>query len=64
LESNLPPFWATNVPSQTNYTVSALGTLIVTNTASDLDIPTNYADLSIVVTGPTTVTNASIDTMA
>ena len=40
-EVNLAPFWPTNVPSQTNYTVSATTTLIVTNTASDLDIPPN-----------------------
>ena len=40
-EVNLAPFWPTNVPSQTNYSVSATTTLIVTNTASDLDIPPN-----------------------
>ena len=40
-ESNMAPFWLPNVPIQTNYTILATSTLIVTNTAQDLDIPAN-----------------------
>ncbi|MEI6194932.1 MAG: LamG-like jellyroll fold domain-containing protein, partial [Verrucomicrobiota bacterium] len=59
-EVNLAPFWPTNVPSQTNYTVSATTTLIVTNTASDLDIPTNALAYALSVSPA--VTNAAIST--
>ncbi|HAO79836.1 MAG TPA: hypothetical protein DCQ92_12850, partial [Verrucomicrobia subdivision 3 bacterium] len=40
-EVNTAPFWPPNVPSQTNYTVAALSTLVVTNMALDSDIPVN-----------------------
>ncbi len=56
-ESNTPPFWPTNVPSQTNYTISALATLVVTNTALDSDLPVN--PLTYQLFGPT---NAVIST--
>lgn len=59
-EINLAPFWPTNVPSQTNYIVSALGTLTVTNNAKDLDIPIN--PLTYTLTVSPSVTGASIDT--
>ena len=38
-EVNLAPFWPTNVPSQTNYDISATTTLVVTNTAMDRIFP-------------------------
>jgi subtilisin-like proprotein convertase family protein len=56
-EVNMAPFWPTNVPSQTNYNISALATLVVTNTATDADIPTN--PLTYALSGPI---GASIDT--
>ena len=40
-EVNTAPFWPPNVPSQTNYIIAVLTTLVVTNTATDLDIPPN-----------------------
>jgi subtilisin-like proprotein convertase family protein len=40
-EVNLAPFWPANVPASTNYTIPALNPLVVTNTATDLDIPAN-----------------------
>ena len=49
---------APTLPVQTNYTIVGLGTLIVTNTASDSDIPTNALAYSLAA-GPT---NAVIDT--
>ena len=65
-EVNTAPFWATNVPSQTNYVVFEQTLLTVTNTASDADIPTNGLTyvLSVVSTnlGAPAVTNAAIDT--
>ena len=48
---------APTLPSQTNRTVQGVATLIVTNTASDADIPTNT--LNYALTGPT---NAVIST--
>ncbi|MCU0783148.1 MAG: hypothetical protein MUF81_03700, partial [Verrucomicrobia bacterium] len=48
-EVNVAPFWPTNVPGRTNYVVNALTTLIVTNTASDADIPTNTLSYTISV---------------
>ncbi len=53
-EVNVAPL----LPVQTNVTIVALTTLIVTNTASDSDIPTNILTYAL-VTGPT---NAVIDT--
>ncbi|HEU6449022.1 MAG TPA: S8 family serine peptidase [Verrucomicrobiae bacterium] len=41
LESNLPPFWTTNMPNQTNYVIHALSMLSVVDTATDTDIPAN-----------------------
>jgi subtilisin-like proprotein convertase family protein len=58
-EVNTAPFWPANVPSQTNYTVNALQTLVVPNTATDLDIPP--VPLFYQLSGPTP-TNAAIDT--
>jgi hypothetical protein len=60
VESNLPPFWPTNIPSQTNYFINAQSMLSVVDTASDLDIPTNL--LAYLLLSPTGVTNAFIDT--
>jgi subtilisin-like proprotein convertase family protein len=40
-EVNTAPFWPPGVPSQTNYNINALATLVVTNTAMDSDIPPN-----------------------
>ncbi len=40
-EVNTAPFWPPNIPSQANYTINPLSTLVVTNTASDADIPPN-----------------------
>ena len=53
-ESNLPPV----LPVQTNRTIIGLASLIVTNTATDSDIPTNTLTYSL-LTAPT---NAVIDT--
>ncbi len=53
-EINSPPV----LPSPTNYTIAGLATLIVTNTASDADLPAN--EMSYVLTGGPT--NAVIDT--
>jgi subtilisin-like proprotein convertase family protein len=58
-EVNSAPFWATNVPSQTNYFVNAQTTLTVTNTATDTDIPAN--PLTYVLVSPPTPTNVTID---
>ena len=49
-EVNTPPFWPPNVPSQTNYSIGALTTLVVTNTAMDSDIPPN--PLTYLLSGP------------
>jgi subtilisin-like proprotein convertase family protein len=57
-EINTPPYWPTNVPSQTNYTVIAGNLLTVTNTASDLDLPTNVLTYALSVSGG--ITNALI----
>lgn len=56
-ETNSAPFWATNVPSQTNYNIPALNLLVVTNTASDSDLPVNPLTYQLI--GPT---NATITT--
>jgi subtilisin-like proprotein convertase family protein len=65
-EVNTPPFWPTNVPSQTNYNVPNLITLTVTNTALDSDLPTNpltyFLTVTPVDTNAPAVTNAVIDT--
>jgi len=63
-EVNLPPFWTTNVPSQTNYIVTAYDTLIVTNTASDADIPTNLLTYRLLnpTNGVTIDTNTGVIT--
>src|SRR5262249_31445050 len=54
----LPPFnFAPILPGQTNLTIAPLANLIVTNTATDTDIPTNA--LTYTLTGPT---GANIDT--
>ncbi len=60
LESNLAPFWPTNVPAQTNYVIHAYDLLTVMNTATDTDIPVNPLFYSLTVTPA--VTNAFIDT--
>ena len=57
-EINTPPFWPTNVPGQTNYTVIAGNLLTATNTASDLDLPTNVLTYALSVSGG--ITNARI----
>ncbi|HWX19055.1 MAG TPA: Ig-like domain-containing protein, partial [Candidatus Binatia bacterium] len=54
LESNSPPV----LPAQTNRTLVGMAMLVVTNTASDSDIPTNTLTY-VLQTGPT---NAAIDT--
>ena len=59
-EVNLPPGWPPGVPDQTNYTVTALNTLTVTNTATDPDIPVNPLTYQLLVSP--LVTNAAIDT--
>jgi hypothetical protein len=59
-EVNLAPFWPTNVPSQTNYTIPATTTLVVTNTAQDSDIPVNPLTYTLSVSPA--VTNAVIST--
>jgi VCBS repeat-containing protein len=71
-DDGVPPLSATNVfavvvvlspntapvlPVQTNYTIAELSTLIVTNTATDQDIPANH--LSYALLAPT---NATIST--
>ncbi len=65
-EVNTAPYWLTNVPSQTNYITPALWTLVVTNTAVDLDIPANLLTytFSVVSTNPLDppVTNALMGT--
>ena len=53
-EVNLAPFWLTNVPSQTNYTIAATTALIVTNTATDVDLPPNPLTYQLI--GPTGAT--------
>jgi hypothetical protein len=58
-EINTPPFWPTNVPSQSNYVINAANTLIVTDTASDSDLPANALNYALSVSG---VTNAFIST--
>jgi subtilisin-like proprotein convertase family protein len=57
-ETNRAPFWPPNVPNPTNYTVLALTTLTVTNTAADSDIPVNPLSYSLLNAPP----GASIDT--
>lgn len=53
----LPPFnFPPVLPAQTNLTIAPLANLIVTNTATDIDIPTNT--LTYTLTGPA---GASID---
>ncbi|HXI69856.1 MAG TPA: S8 family serine peptidase [Verrucomicrobiae bacterium] len=73
-DSGIPPLSATNsfsvtvneinnapvLPAQTNYNISALTTLVVTNTATDVDIPTN--PLTYTLTVSPNVTNAVIST--
>jgi subtilisin-like proprotein convertase family protein len=59
-EVNTAPFWPTNVPSQTNYTIPALNLLVVTNTALDADLPVNPLTYQLFVSPA--VTNAVIDT--
>ena len=59
-ESNLPPFWPTNVPSQTNYIINALSTLTVMNTATDTDIPVN--PLAYTLSVSPAAANATIST--
>jgi hypothetical protein len=49
-EVNTPPFWPTNVPSQTNYNINDLGALTVMNTATDTDLPPN--PLTYQLSGP------------
>ena len=58
-EVNTAPFWPTNVPSQTNYVINALSTLVVANTATDLDIPPNPLTYQLLVSPA--VTNATIN---
>jgi hypothetical protein len=54
----LPPFnFPPVLPAQTNLTIPPLATLIVTNTATDTDVPTNA--LTYALTGPV---GANIDT--
>jgi len=54
----LPPFnTAPVLPAQTDFTIAPLATLVVTNTATDTDIPTNTLTYSL--TGPL---GAAIDT--
>jgi hypothetical protein len=56
--SALPPFnFPPVLPAQTNLTIAPLANLIVTNTATDTDIPTN--SLTYTLTGPA---GAAIDT--
>lgn len=40
-EVNTPPFWTNGIPASTNYTIGVGQLLVVTNTATDSDIPTN-----------------------
>jgi subtilisin-like proprotein convertase family protein len=65
-EVNTAPYWPTNTPSQTNYTIPGLTTLVVTNTALDADLPTNLLTYNLTVTLASTnfpvFTNAVIDT--
>jgi hypothetical protein len=66
-EVNTPPYWPTNEPSQTNYTIPGLTTLVVTNTALDSDLPPNPLTYQLFVTptptnGLPAITNAVIDT--
>ena len=56
-EVNTAPFWPPGVPSQTNYDIGAMTTLIVTNTATDSDIPPNPLTYQLI--GPP---GAAIDT--
>ena len=58
-EVNSPPFWPTNVPSATNYTIAALSTLSVVNTAEDTDYPPNTLTYTLSVAPA--VTNAFIN---
>jgi hypothetical protein len=58
-EINTPPFWPTNVPGQTNYVINALNTLVVTNTAADLDNPANPLTYALSVS-PAVTNNVSI----
>jgi subtilisin-like proprotein convertase family protein len=60
LEVNTAPFWPTNVPSQTNYAINALNTLIVSDTATDTDIPVNPLFYKLII--PPGGTNAAIST--
>ena len=55
-EVNTAPFWPTNTP--TNYLVVATGTFVLTNTAIDLDIPTNTLTYALLAAP----FNATIDT--
>ena len=57
-EVNTAPFWPTNVPGATNFVINALSTLVVTNAASDSDIPANPLSYTLTVSGG--VTNAAI----
>ncbi len=59
-EVNTPPYWPTNVPGQTNYTINELATLTVTNPASDSDVPANPLTYTLSVS-PAAV-NAVVDT--
>ena len=57
-ESNLPPVFV--VPNPPNQLVIVPGTLVVTNTATDPDIPTNSLTYALTVLPP--ATGAAIDT--
>jgi len=61
-EVNTPPYWPTNTPSQTNYTIPGLTTLVVSNTALDADLPTNPLTYQLIITNSPAITNAVIDT--
>ena len=58
LEVNTAPFWPTNV--QTNFVINALNTLIVSDTATDTDIPVNPLFYKLII--PPGGTNATIST--
>jgi alpha-tubulin suppressor-like RCC1 family protein/subtilisin-like proprotein convertase family protein len=63
-EVNTPPFWTNGVPSSTNYVIGVGTNLVVTNTASDSDIPINplFYTLSVspAITGAGISTNGII----
>ena len=59
-EVNLAPFWPTNVPSQTNYSIPALSTFVVSDTATDLDLPLNQLTYQLSISPP--AANVTMDT--